>query len=388
MRGIIIRTIEEENVDHFEIIGEERERNIERGDIDYIRLRRGRGNLQIQRINNITVNDGQGSNSNRNDNTDRINDNNLNQNLISSSENELNYNNKVNKSSLGSEKEKDVISTIRNKYQIGTIDKDKPKDSWNKLNNIQQTSKLFIYQKRNSYPYLGERRSSWNEKNRQQGIVNLSVIDDNKKNLEKNEEIINLNQKSNNIGINFNDLNLQSSSRPIRKINNDYDVDGLDINNNININIADKKDIEEDQKEDKKLEKRDSKDSKKSKKSGNLSDKEKNKEKTSPQMEQLNFNYGTNNPSLHSSQNNYKNLPNQQIYKQPPSTTSKIMKKEPAIQDKYKKVSKISINLNDDDNNNINKQFSPSSSMINKKSQSKPSEVTYMIDSKTNKKRR
>jgi hypothetical protein len=177
------------------------------------------------------------------------------------------------------------MSNIRNKYQIELIEKEKLKNSWNKVNNIQQTSKLSIYQKRNSHSYFKENRRSWNEINRQQGIVNLSVIDDNKKNLGNKEENININQdmnqESNNMGINFNDMNLQSSARPIRKINNDYDVDGLDPNNNININITGKKlenqDFQEDQKEEPKVEKRGSIDSKKSKKSGNVSDKEKNK---------------------------------------------------------------------------------------------------------------
>ena len=56
------------------------------------------------------------------------------------------------------------------------------------------------------------------------------------------------------MGINFNDMNLKSSSRPTRKINSDYDVDGLDPNNNIDINITGKKmenkEFEEDQKEE------------------------------------------------------------------------------------------------------------------------------------------
>ena len=407
IRGMIIRTIERQTVDHFEIIGEQgeinREINREFG------IRRD-ADLQMQRIHNINVND-DGINANSNRDSNRANVNNIrinlnvpnntninnsqnNPNMISSSENEMNNNN-INKSSLGPEKEKDVMSNIRNKYQIELIEKEKLKNSWNKVNNIQQTSKLSIYQKRNSHSYFKENRRSWNEINRQQGIVNLSVIDDNKKNLGNKEENININQdmnqESNNMGINFNDMNLQSSARPIRKINNDYDVDGLDPNNNININITGKKlenkDFQEDQKEEPKVEKRGSIDSKKSKKSGNVNDKEKNKitQKMSPKIEQLNYQYYTNQneQSLHSSKYSNKNINiNQPMYKQQPSSSSKLYGKEPSLGDKTKKVNTISINLNDD---NINDKFSPSSSMINKKSQSKPSGLTYMIDTKIKK---
>ena len=398
MRGMIIRTIERQTVDHFEIIGEQGEIGGEYG-------RRREGILQIQRVNNINVIDnGINTNSNRDSNRINVNNNRININLpnnnniinnsqnnpnyISSSENEMNNN--INKSSFGPEKERDVMSSIRSKYQIELLEKEKQKNSWNKVNNIQQTSKLSIYQKRNSHSYFKENRSSWNEKNRQQGIVNLSVIDDNKKNLQKNEENINLNQENqdtnNNMGINFNDMNLKSSSRPTRKINSDYDVDGLDPNNNIDKNITGKKienkEFEEDQKEEPKVEKKGSIDSKKSKKSGNISDKDNKKivKKPSPKYEQqLNYQYNTNQnePSLHGS----KHIINQPLYKQPPSTSSKLFGKEPSLGDKTKKVSKISINLNDD---NINDKYSPSSSML-KKTQQKPSGVTYMIDTKNKK---
>ena len=385
-------------MDHFEIIGEQGEIGREYG-------RRREGILQIQRVNNINVIDnGINTNSNRDSNRINVNNNRININLpnnnniinnsqnnpnyVSSSENEMNNN--VNKSSFGPEKERDVMSNIRNKYQIELLEKEKQKNSWNKVNNIQQTSKLSIYQKRNSHSYFNENRSSWNEKNRQQGIVNLSVIDDNKKNLQKNEENINLNQENqdtnNNMGINFNDMNLKSSSRPTRKINSDYDVDGLDPNNNIDINITGKKmenkEFEEDQKEEPKVEKKGSLDSKKSKKSGNISDKDNKKivKKPSPKYEQqLNYQYNTNQneQSLHGS----KHIINQPLYKQPPSTSSKLFGKEPSLGDKTKKVSKISINLNED---NINDKYSPSSSML-KKTQQKPSGVTYMIDTKNKK---
>ena len=118
----------------------------------------------------------------------------------------------------------------------------------------------------------------------------------------------------NNLGINFNDRNLQGSTRPIRNINNDYDSDGLDINNinnaNININktykISEKKeDIKEYKKEDNKGEKRDSQDSKKSKKSS-LSKSGNNKiiiQKKSPKAQQINQQYISNQSgqSIHTS---------------------------------------------------------------------------------------
>jgi len=381
MRGIVIRTIERENVEHFEIIGNEIGKEYE--------TQRRIPNLQIQRINSINMNGNinndviiRGINENNNVNINLQNDNINNEQNIRNQriiqENEMNneeINININRSSI--ENERNIISNIRNRYNIEEIEKERQKYSWNKVNNIQQTSKLFIHQKRNSYSYFREsgNRNSWNETNRQQGIVNLSVIDDNKKNIEKNEEnIIN----ENDIGINFNDRNLQSSSRPNRSGNNDYDSDELGINN-IDINKYGKKSenkeefIEaqkEDQKEDKKEDHR--------KKSGNEMEKKKIVKKISPKEKQITYQYNSNQDSLHSSKGSYKkiNINNQQSYKQQ-SSSNKLSGKGALQGDK----NKIKIGTS---NININQIGQPSS--INKKSQSKPSGLTYIIDSKNIKK--
>jgi hypothetical protein len=409
MRGIIIRTLERQNVDQFEINAEERE-VLNETDIR-------RGNLQIQRVNTLNVHDDVDNiNSNRNIsiNNNRINEqnqmyinlqnnnnnnlnelqNNQNQNLISSTGSEINYNKNINinKGPYMHEKENSDIINIRHKYNLGEIDKEIPRRSWNEVNNIQQTAKLFIYQKRDSGSYLREsNKSSWNEKNRQQGIVNLSVIDDNKKKEEKKDENINLMGDKNNLGINFNDRNLQGSTRPIRNINNDYDSDGLDINNinnaNININktykISEKKeDIKESKKEDNKVEKRDSQDSKKSKKSS-LSKSGNNKiiiQKKSPKAQQINQQYISNQSgqSIHTSKRSSKdansninyNINNQQNLNinKIQSPALKISGKS-GIQPGEKSINRVLIDLSDD-----------------KKSQQKSSGLTYMIEGKSSEK--
>ena len=431
VRGIIIRMMEIENVEQFEIIGNELEHNLEierileterkrileQERIRILEIERQRiANLEIQRVNEIHVIDNVNNNNNRapstssnmnlinNNNINSINNNILNnmqnnkknQIRISSKENEINYedaNRNINMSSFEPEKEK----FIRNKYSIGEIEQEKLKHSWNKVNNIQQTSKLAIYSKRNSYSYVkGSNRSSWNENNRQQGIVNLSVIDDNKKNIEKNREV-ELIKENNNLGINFNDRILPSSTRPNRNNNNDYDMDVFEINNNMNNldnKMENKGNMEEEPKEEQKDEKISigSKRSKKSKNSGDINEKNKPSIKTSPKEQEIIYQYNTN-QNIYSSKNSNKNLNNNNNSK-PQSTSSKLFSKD-SLQS-----NKIKINLN----NNIDDKLKPSSSLNynnndksqmkknisininNKKSQTKPSGLTYVIDNISNKK--
>ena len=360
-------------------------------------------NMNINLISNNNFDDNNSIGNNNNNinsiNNDILNNmqNKKNQIRISSMQNEINYdesksNKNVNLSSFEPEKEK----YIRNKYAIGEVEKEKQKHSWNKVNNIQQTSKLVIYSKRNSYSYFREsgNRSSWNEKNRQQGIVNLSVIDDNKKNLDKNREI-ELNKENDNIGINFNDRNLQSSTRPIRNINNDYDVDGFEISQNLNKfdkKIENKEEMEEEPKEEKIS--IGSKRSKKSKYSGDMNEKKLPSNKSSPKgQQQLTYQYNTN-QSQYSSKNSNKNIIINNNNKLP-SATNKIYIKDSLQGNKPK----ININTNIDDKlkpsssliyNNDNKTQAKKNLVINinnnKKSQMKPSGLTYMIDNTGNKK--
>ena len=451
--GIIIRTLEIENVNQFEIIGNglehnieieriletERKRILEEERIRIYELERQRiSNLQIQRINELHVidnaqnintninlnNNNRSSNINTNMNMNLISNNNninsINNNIlnnmqnnkknqirISSMENNINYeeaNKNANISSFEPEKEK----YIRNKYTIGEIEKEKIKHSWNEVNNIQQTSKLVIYSKRNSNSYLRESgRSSWNEKNRQQGIVNLSVIDDNKKVMEKNKDVeLKKENNDDNLGINFNDRNLQSSSRPNRNNNNDYDMDGLDINNNMNNkfdkNIENKEEIEEGQKEDQKDEKISigSKRSKKSKNSGDINDKNKPSNKSSPKEQQLYYQYNTN-QSIYSSKNSNKNIitnnnnnNSNNNNNKPQSSSSKLFSKDSLqgnkikinlnnnIEDKLKPSSSINYNINDKNPMKKNVAININS----KRTQAKPSGLTYVIDNISNKK--
>jgi len=369
MGGIIIRTIEKQKIDQFMVIGKEKE------------VKKPTNNLEVQKINDFTVIDKkidtQIITENVNINMYKENKNNLirnniqdnieinnNRQRISSTENEeinkninMNINQNINRNIMEIEKEK----YIRNKYIISEIDIEKHINYWNQVNNIQKTSKLFIPQKRNSHSSIRDsaNRSSWNENNRQQGIVNLSVIDDNKKVLEKNEidsnSKINLTNEKNNIGINFNNKNLQSSARPIRNnINNAYDTDGFDINNSnkydkkieIENKLEKEKEFEEDEKEDKK--RKDSKGSKGSKHSGNINIK--NNEitnKISPKGQQITYQYNTNQniQSHHSSKNSSnKNINFGINNKQSP--TDKLFEKDSLKESK--KVATVNINL---DNN-------------------------------------
>ena len=174
MGRIIIRTMEKQNVDQFEIDGEEREMR--------------RDNLQIQRVNSLNVNDDvdnmyndrnininnnrlnqdnqlfinlQNNNNNLNNNLNEL-QGNQNRNLISSSGSEIYYNKNINKGSYIQDKEKTDIINIRHKYGIEEIDAEKQRRSWNEINSIQQATKLFIYQKGDSGShFIGSNRSSW-----------------------------------------------------------------------------------------------------------------------------------------------------------------------------------------------------------------------------------
>ena len=426
MGRIIIRTMEKQNVDQFEIDGEEREMR--------------RDNLQIQRVNSLNVNDDvdnmyndrnininnnrlnqdnqlfinlQNNNNNLNNNLNEL-QGNQNRNLISSSGNEIYYNKNINKGSYIQDKEKTDIINIRHKYGIEEIDAEKQRRSWNEINSIQQATKLFIYQKRDSGShFIGSNRSSWNENNRQQGIVNLAVIDENKKKEDNNKENINLISDKNNSGINFNDRNLQDSTRPNRNGNINYDSDGLDINNinNININKSEinmqnqqgiKGNKVEDKKQIIKEEKRDSKDSKKSKKSSNKSVGS-NKiiiQKQSPKGQQINQqqqiipnqSQGIQIQNIPSSKKGPKDSniitkSNYQGVNKIQSPPSKIPGKS-AMQQQggdNKNINRVLIDLSDSKKDNI--IIPSSSSNINKKSQQqKSSGLTYMIEEKSGKK--
>ena len=109
------------------------------------------------------------------------------------------------------------------------------RDDWNKSNNIQQTSKIFISPQQEGRDQMAIReygsgmpsKNDWNEKNRTQGIVNLSVIDDNKKeewnfDMENEEEMVRENSDEDPKDDN-NNKNIE-----MRKIHNDYDSDELD----------------------------------------------------------------------------------------------------------------------------------------------------------------
>jgi hypothetical protein len=251
------------------------------------------------------------------------------------------------------------------------------RNKWNESNNIQQTSKLFIPQKRNSVSLYRDaqsgniivQRSNWNENNRQQGIVNLSVIDkvdinnnrdDDNNNLIQSDEDININ--NNNLGINFNDKNILSS-RPVIKSHNDYDSDELE-NDKMN-----KEDIKEEEKESKKgnsntninqfQERKDSKGSKISKDSKKS------------------------NASKNSGKNNEKNIININLNKQSPKDKEILNyqygnNKNIDLFNKSNKISNSNINI-------INKPEQKKNLVINykeKKIPQKSSGLTYVINSK------
>jgi hypothetical protein len=389
MTGMIIRTIERQNVDNFEIFGFERQSR--------------RINLQIQRINNISVNNRINNNRLNENNNIRINENNnnsINNNINSNTNIMYNANNNINRPRYSSSENNDNNNN-KNKINISNIDQvdfnerrytynlQNQKISWNKLNNIQQTSKLFIKQTGNHSPYnRGSNRTSWNENNRQQGIVNLSVIDDNKRNNDRNEENyvdnnninninLNLNEQDINSGINFNDNNLQSSSRPNLNGNNDYDSDNIN-NNKVG-------DFEEDEKEDKRMreskQSKQSKEDKKSKHSSNISDKNKTTNKMSPKGQNITYEYNTNQSiqSLHSSKNSGKNI-NINLNNKPQYASNKLFGKD-SLQGDNKNKTKVNVNINTTDKSQMKKSL-PINININKKSQVKPSGLTYSIDPK------
>ena len=121
------------------------------------------------------------------------------------------------------------------------------KESWNKNNDIQQISNIFIPQQRNSQSYTEGRgqssvgygpgqtyKNNWNEQNRTQGIVNLSVIDDNKKqqwDLDVDNEEDMAENRENSDEEPKDDENNEPRNRDvkreIRQIHNDYDSDEL-----------------------------------------------------------------------------------------------------------------------------------------------------------------
>ena len=172
-----------------------------------------------------------------NDNNTNINSSYNNSICISTIDNKHNC---INRSSLITDKENNIMMIIINK--------------WNKSNYIEQTSKLFISQKKSNYPScldsksgsINVQKSNWNEKIRMQGIVNLIVIDkvdirnnrdeDNHNLMQSNEE--NINSNNNNLDINVNDKKI-IYSRPIINSHNRNDNDKLGNDNKgskININ--------------------------------------------------------------------------------------------------------------------------------------------------------
>ena len=374
MGGMIIRTIEKQKIDQFEIIGKEAE------------IKKPKINLEIQKISDFTVIDNKIDTQIINENIDI--------NMYKENRNNIIRNNIIDNIEINNNRQ--IISSTPIE-----IEKEKQRNYWNQVNSIQKTSKLYIPQKRSSHSFYQDslNRSSWNENNRQQGIVNLSVIDDNKKVLENNDtnSKLNLTNEKNNIGINFNDKILQSSARPIRNNNNDYDTDGFDINSGMKKyekkmeNEKEKeKDFEEDEKEDKKR-----KDSKGSKNTGSINDKKKElTNKITSKGQQITYQYNTNQSiqSHHSSKqssNKNINITNKQ------SPTDKLYEKDTSKEGK--KVATVNINLEDsfkpisskktDVENSQNKK-NLQININNKKLQVKPSGpgLTYEMSSKNYKK--
>jgi hypothetical protein len=112
------------------------------------------------------------------------------------------------------------------------------REDWNRNNNIQQINNIFIPQQRNSQNsgmgagYSAEQsiRNNWNEKNRTQGIVNLSVIDDNKKQpweleVENDDDMVENKESSDEDP--KDEENNQQNNRQIRQIHQDYDTDEI-----------------------------------------------------------------------------------------------------------------------------------------------------------------
>ena len=125
------------------------------------------------------------------------------------------------------------------------------REDWNKFNDIQKENNIFIkssQEGRPSYMQMGygmesSMRNNWNEKNRTQGIVNLSVIDDNKKqpwnlDLDNAEEMVDDNRDNSENRENSenrdNNDNRENSDEEHREENNDIN-NSNNINNNNNI---------------------------------------------------------------------------------------------------------------------------------------------------------
>ena len=161
-----------------------------------------------------------------------------------------NYNININQQIQNNQKD-EYMSHEQNKDKYKILKQEQnylyEKENWNKNNDIQQISNIFIPQQRNSQSYTEGRgqssigygpgqayKNNWNEQNRTQGIVNLSVIDDNKKqqwDLDVDNEDDMVENRENSDEEPKDDENNEQQNREVnrelRQIHNDYDSDEL-----------------------------------------------------------------------------------------------------------------------------------------------------------------
>jgi len=223
-----------ENVDDFEIIGRNKEEEFEVEKIDKISYQDKVIENQYDEINTRQYNTKKIKQINRGDEENEI---------IRYRED---YKKKSNYpySSLEEDRYK-IIKQTRIYEQENMYDR----EDWNKYNELQQIKSIFIPGQRASQSYqeggdnysatgfgmgiMYKNNNNWNEKNRTQGIVNLSVIDDNKKQpwdfgMENEEDMEENRENSEEDPKDNKNLN---KNLEIRKIHNDYDSDELnDIN--------------------------------------------------------------------------------------------------------------------------------------------------------------
>ena len=223
-----------ENVDDFEIIGRNKEEEFEVEKIDKISYQDKVIENQYDEINTRQYNTKKIKQINRGDEENEI---------IRYRED---YKKKSNfpYSSLEEDRYK-IIKQTRIYEQENMYDR----EDWNKYNELQQIKSIFIPGQRASQSYqeggdnysatgfgmgiMYKNNNNWNEKNRTQGIVNLSVIDDNKKQpwdfgMENEEDMEENRENSEEEPKDNKNLN---KNLEIRKIHNDYDSDELnDIN--------------------------------------------------------------------------------------------------------------------------------------------------------------
>ena len=133
--------------------------------------------------------------------------------------------------------------TIKKEQYIHEQEHIYDREDWNRNNNIQQINNIFIPQERTSnnsgvrlgYNVEQSYKNSWNEKNRTQGIVNLSVIDDNKKqnwdlDIENDDDMVENRENSDEEPKDEenNQQNIREiRQRQIRQIHKDYDTDEI-----------------------------------------------------------------------------------------------------------------------------------------------------------------